>query len=456
VFGAGSVKEVYPEWWTTNAAPGTTDMTLALKAAQGSILSGGVIQLASTSYLISDSIPLIDNQILRGNGAVSIITSAMNEDFITITGAGGQGANIEYLKLFSTSNAFTHYHIHGIGTAIAPLDKPTFFNVEMHATDAATGGGIFMDDQSAAGNTSFLATVDHCWIRGGKILMNFNDSRITNSIIWSVDRDLAIQGYYNNLIITGNEIACGSACGILLTYHADGSNNLVLIANNYLGGNWVPDATGPCIVGIGYRNVNVIGNQFLWCRGAIDITACNNWLIEGNLFVNTNYNNDNADTIKITGILDSGNNNTISGNIFDNSTVLTNLGYAINEVNGGTQPVLNSFYNNQIIGYFAAKSINYDRSGNGSNRSKIWGNKLSYIDYAYRENSLALTVDVTQTFAYGSVLPYVPKASDFNINFTGTPPPTWALTNIGDTYFDINFASAPVITTTLNWSVDIK
>lgn len=33
VFGTGSVKEVYPEWWQENTAPGTTDMTSGITAA---------------------------------------------------------------------------------------------------------------------------------------------------------------------------------------------------------------------------------------------------------------------------------------------------------------------------------------------------------------------------------------------------------------------------------------
>jgi hypothetical protein len=32
VFGAGAVKEIYPEWWQTNATPGTTDMASGLQA----------------------------------------------------------------------------------------------------------------------------------------------------------------------------------------------------------------------------------------------------------------------------------------------------------------------------------------------------------------------------------------------------------------------------------------
>lgn len=48
-FGAGVIKEVYPEWWTENTTPGTTDMTAAIQAA---FYSGiGTVSLQGTTYL---------------------------------------------------------------------------------------------------------------------------------------------------------------------------------------------------------------------------------------------------------------------------------------------------------------------------------------------------------------------------------------------------------------------
>ena len=46
-FGAGSVAEVRPEWWTENATPGTTDMTTALTAA---LATGKNVQLNGCIY----------------------------------------------------------------------------------------------------------------------------------------------------------------------------------------------------------------------------------------------------------------------------------------------------------------------------------------------------------------------------------------------------------------------
>jgi len=43
-FGSGAIKEVYPDWWVTNATPGTTDMTTAIQSAAA---TGGHVVLSS-------------------------------------------------------------------------------------------------------------------------------------------------------------------------------------------------------------------------------------------------------------------------------------------------------------------------------------------------------------------------------------------------------------------------
>ncbi len=49
-FGAGAVREAYPEWWLTNTTPGTTDMITALDSADSSGV--GIVRL-SNIYAIS-------------------------------------------------------------------------------------------------------------------------------------------------------------------------------------------------------------------------------------------------------------------------------------------------------------------------------------------------------------------------------------------------------------------
>ena len=49
---------MYPDWWTTNATPGTTEMYSALNAAEAACSTGGVIKLNGATYLMSTSLTL--------------------------------------------------------------------------------------------------------------------------------------------------------------------------------------------------------------------------------------------------------------------------------------------------------------------------------------------------------------------------------------------------------------
>ena len=50
VFGAGAVKEIYPEWWATNTSPGTTDMTTAIQAAHDASVSSNSGPFAPVAF----------------------------------------------------------------------------------------------------------------------------------------------------------------------------------------------------------------------------------------------------------------------------------------------------------------------------------------------------------------------------------------------------------------------
>ena len=62
--------DVYPDHWSENAAPGTTDMTAAIKASIAHVKAagGGVVHLASVGHLVSDTILIEGNVLLRGEG----------------------------------------------------------------------------------------------------------------------------------------------------------------------------------------------------------------------------------------------------------------------------------------------------------------------------------------------------------------------------------------------------
>jgi len=55
-FGNTSIPEIFPEWWTTNTTPGTTDMTTAVQSALDAVKgppTTGIVKLAYTYYAIT-------------------------------------------------------------------------------------------------------------------------------------------------------------------------------------------------------------------------------------------------------------------------------------------------------------------------------------------------------------------------------------------------------------------
>jgi hypothetical protein len=74
VFGAGSVKEVYPDWWATNTTPGTTDMTAAITA---SIATKRNVKFLNTIYGHTGGLATNNQgQIISGASPISVASYA--------------------------------------------------------------------------------------------------------------------------------------------------------------------------------------------------------------------------------------------------------------------------------------------------------------------------------------------------------------------------------------------
>lgn len=68
LFGTGTVKAVYPEWWATNATPGTTDMLGAINAALTSQSGSSIVMLQHSTYGVSGTLTLSSYKQLQGAG----------------------------------------------------------------------------------------------------------------------------------------------------------------------------------------------------------------------------------------------------------------------------------------------------------------------------------------------------------------------------------------------------
>jgi hypothetical protein len=167
LFGAGAVKEIYPEWWATNTTPGATNMTAAIRAAANSILApGGVVRFSSTLYLISDEVAVTSSGVVTfaGNGyACTAIYQTADHDFINFTSSAGSGRLIvKDLAMYSTLAMTSGAAIRCIGGGVT-LDKSlTVDNVLIQSSNNTLGYefryGIYADACTASAiNNSQIA-----------------------------------------------------------------------------------------------------------------------------------------------------------------------------------------------------------------------------------------------------------------------------------------------------------
>ena len=109
-FGPGAVNEAYPEWWTENTVPGTTDMGSAITAAIASVSTNGTVSflpLSTYAYATSPNFA-VSGLTVRGNNSLLSHTGSAKA-FSLDGGAGGsQGPicmRIENLRIKGNSNS---------------------------------------------------------------------------------------------------------------------------------------------------------------------------------------------------------------------------------------------------------------------------------------------------------------------------------------------------------------
>lgn len=249
-FGAGSVKEVYPEWWATNTIPGTTDMITALQSAENSLGSrGGIISLSATDYYISSGWKVGTGAwgnaiIVQGSGPVTTtikgnLTSALIQspntgaanyrctfknfgiDNSNKTNAGGIGIDLTYQYLTKVTNV----RFVNIETAIYIAGPAAYYNeiygVEIHQCTT----GIYLTGTRANENKILFGRMDY-------VTTGINVDKAFNVDIIGV----AIEAATTGIILNDSEakvIGClfdTMTTGISIT--ASGVNN-ILIGNTY-------------------------------------------------------------------------------------------------------------------------------------------------------------------------------------------------------------------------------
>jgi hypothetical protein len=138
-FGAGAVKEAYPEWWGPNTTPGTTDMTVEIQSA---LDSGAPDIFFNGIYLVSNTSTVHWG---LGAGADHYYSLMIKSDTILRFAMGST------IKLANAGNShiFVNDGIEGAGNSnIAILGPAIIDGNQANQTDPATGeqsGGLFHD-----------------------------------------------------------------------------------------------------------------------------------------------------------------------------------------------------------------------------------------------------------------------------------------------------------------------
>ena len=249
-FGSGSVKEVYPDWWTLNSIPGTTDMATAIQSALDSGIKNIGILSVSGGYLSNTNLTIPTGVKLFGIGAGAKIittsailtlidTAAAAVDVIlenlTLEGSAAvdsDPASIGFLTGTTNENIKIincHFDDFNIGiflsyqTDTALIEKCNFENM-VYNTTLAVGGYAIIEE--ACSNV--------------KILHNTTANTVERHHIYlSKDSTIPADGSFNILIDNNifHGIKAGGATGYESIIHVRKIDHLI-ISNNYIEGGY--------------------------------------------------------------------------------------------------------------------------------------------------------------------------------------------------------------------------
>jgi len=207
---------VYPEWWTDNVSPGTTDMTSAIQAAIDSIGKTGGVELTH-KYLTSSVITLLpaglNINLFSNNGAVifanhngnciDVSGSDSNHSYFTISGITLNGPNTIY-----PSSGYTPP-----STGAGIYMTTTYHSAIRDCDISGFKYGVYMD--TAIGNVfegrTYLRFNQHgLYIAGGASNANifngvsFRENRLRGITITSYGSPYATANIFNNCLIETN------------------------------------------------------------------------------------------------------------------------------------------------------------------------------------------------------------------------------------------------------------
>jgi hypothetical protein len=266
VFGAGAMKEVYPEWWGTNTTPGTTDMTAAVQAA---ITAAGnaIVSLASTTYAVTGLTVSVSTRIKGAswsNQGTVLLNTSTTSYCLSIINADYTGSVITDVCVKGSATSGGGIYIEGEG-------QTTLRNVYVLSMGAI---GI-----EIVGHASIISIdrcrIQHCTLDGiyGRTEPAHQINSVDiNSCEINDNHGSGINLWANSLRITNNTIQGNDGAGVLLTASdmATGESTMsgCLILGNYFEANYDGE-----IVGI--TEYNAVGPIEHYCQSMFII---GNWI----------------------------------------------------------------------------------------------------------------------------------------------------------------------------------
>ena len=347
----------------------TTACDSYIQNALNSLSSGGALYIPTGTYLITNPILVPSNVTIHGDGYNQSILKCNLDIEVLYTSRATLSTNCANITLMDfcinkTISTTTQFDIHLYNPIICNLIRIQVYSGRGDSTlyPNTDVSGIWLDKPSGSTTSSYINLIEDCWCNHCCLyLNNVTDSQIRGGFYWGHTTPYAIR-----LASCGNIDICDVQGIITSSYYGgiwlDTAANQIRIINNEWDGN--PALTtqrGDGIYAPQSTNIiTVIGNTFWGCaKNGINITNPVGWTITGNNFWKNNTNNNYYDDIAITSTFQCS-GNVISSNVFQNdNSSITNPGYAIHEINGGSYPINNVYSDNTIPGgaYYASPGI---------------------------------------------------------------------------------------------------
>ena len=258
-FGAGSVADVYAEWWQTST-PGTMDMTAAVNAAVQAAPEGATLRGLVTSYLLKGSgteLVLIDKKVhIKGVGSkdtVYVVDESVDNS-TSVFRFHKDGAYEVREHIFSDfgirgSNYFTTpFQIKGPGKHGIEIDAKDTGQTYMYSTISRVkmwpvgDRSIYIDVGDTDGYN--MSNIEHCNLANGITMIGVTDgNQIKHNAIQGPGYGINITQPYHSMhmVIENNDIIAGGA--ILIEGGLSG-----IIQNNGLEPHYAfTDAAAPVI-----------------------------------------------------------------------------------------------------------------------------------------------------------------------------------------------------------------